>query len=997
MALKGDLSAVGLSDLFQMLSMGQKEGTLVVRDKKRTKRIFFSLKGISLLSQTKGAREELGQSFVRRGKITAEQLSEVIAEQKQTGKRHWELMVDRGWVTRGEMDGLLRAKIEDEIYDLFLWRDATFEFEEGELTEQADTMMRTSMQLKFDVNALLMEALRRVDEWGRINEKVSGLHCVFAYVDEAARAAVQADPGGADAVLAAYFDGTRSLEEIRTQADCSSFDVCRTALALVTDGKLVELPTAQVLQAARDADAAGQEDVAVRLYRAVVSSPADEGGEVDVVLRCAELCQKTGLVAEALIWFKRLADAFRDANEKEGLARILTNIVDLDPDNIEASLELFDLWISGPEETRPKAEALGQQLLKMAEARDEPETARDVASKLVVAQPHDMVRRMVLVRILVKMKSDSELREELRTLVKNLQPGDPQHEPMLQELRTLAPEFFREEYLPPTPTKLKAKRLLRTWGMVAGVLVACAVGAGVVLYMLPDPGNTTKKNGKTGPVGPVEFDAAAFAARLEAFDKALEEGDLDKAEKTLANARSIAELAAVKEKVAECDGKKGALAVERTVKGLLDQVKDLKEKGKIPEAAAIVRTIIKNHDQAHASRGIKVPVRVTAIPDGVKIVAQDGSQQDTPTVLELLPSPQKLTFRRPGFADHHEEVTEAMLFSGQVSVTLNQRSASWDRQPGGTPAPGTASAMVGTGALFVPVGKTINAYKPASGDGLPPLNVSGTILLGPVVVGTTILVVDKQNQLLAFDAPTPTKRDTLTWSPKKLPGPPTALVPSGAGVVLVSPAALHLLDLASGEIKPLGEPVKDPAVVAGPVAVGASLVLARADGAVHVLDAAGTPRTAPIKLGAKPPIFLAALGERFVAATSAGKVRGFDGAGKPGWEATVKGGEFEMAAGAGDTLLLGSRDGTLLGIDWGAAEPRFTIASGARLVGAPTVTEKWLYVASEDGFVRVYPRQDPRQPVWTFGAGEKITQPPVVSGAWMFVMAGSKLFGVKAD
>lgn len=995
MALKGDLSAVGLSDVFQMLSMGQKEGTLVVRDKKRTKRIFFSQKGISLLSQSKGAREELGQSFVRRGKVTAEQFTQVLEEQKQTGKRHWELMVEKGWVTRAEMDGLLRAKIEDEIYDLFLWRDATFEFEEGPLTEAADTMMRTAMQLKFDVNALLMEALRRVDEWGRINTKISGLHGVFAYADEAALAAVQADPGGADAVLAAYFDGTRSLEEIRTQADCSSFDVCRTALALVTDGKLVELPTARVLQAARDADAAGQEDLAVRLYRAVVSSPADEGGDVDVVGRCAELCQKTGLVAEALVWYRRLADAYRDANEKEGLGRILTNLVDLDPDNIEASLELFDLLISGPEEGRPRAEALGQQLLKMAEARDEPETGRDVASKLVVAQPHDLARRMTLVRLLAKMKADSELREELRTLVKNLQPGDPQHEPMLQELRSLAPDFFREEYLPPTPTKVKAKRLVRAWGMVAGVVVACAAGAGLVLLLLPQHGGNG--NGKTGPVGPLPFDGPAFTARVEAFDKALEEGDLAKAQASLAAARTIARLAEAKEKLAECDEKEKLLAAERAVVDLLGQVKTLKEQGKISEAAAIVRTIVQTHGETHARRGVKVPVKVTAEPEGVKYVAHDGTQKETPLVLELEPLPQKLVFRRQGFADHHEEVTVERLFGGSVSVTLNQRSALWERQPGGAPAPGTAPVMVGGGVLFVPVGANLTAYKPTSGEGLPPIAVPGYVQAGPVVVGTTIVAADKRDQLLAFDVTSPTARAKLPWSPKKLDGTIVALVPSDAGIVVATPSALLMLDPATGELKPLGKPAKEPAIVAGPVAVGGSLVLARADGTVHVLDAAGAPRTEPVKLGAKPPILLVRLGERFVAVAPGGKIRGFDAAGKPGWEATLKVGEFEAASGAGDTLLLSARDGSVVGIDWGASDARLKVSVGSRPVGAPTVTEKWMYVASEDGFVRAYSRQEPRDPVWTFGAGEKINQPPLVSGALMFVTAGSKLFGVKAD
>ena len=79
MALEGDLSAVSLADVFQMLAMSQKEGTLVVRDKKITKRIFFSPKGVTLISRGRRQSFRIGEALVYRGKLTEEQLTETIA------------------------------------------------------------------------------------------------------------------------------------------------------------------------------------------------------------------------------------------------------------------------------------------------------------------------------------------------------------------------------------------------------------------------------------------------------------------------------------------------------------------------------------------------------------------------------------------------------------------------------------------------------------------------------------------------------------------------------------------------------------------------------------------------------------------------------------------------------------------------------------------------------------------------------------------------------
>ena len=53
MALGGDLRNINLADLFQTLTMNRQEGTLLVRNEAKEKRILFTPRGVSLASTRK--------------------------------------------------------------------------------------------------------------------------------------------------------------------------------------------------------------------------------------------------------------------------------------------------------------------------------------------------------------------------------------------------------------------------------------------------------------------------------------------------------------------------------------------------------------------------------------------------------------------------------------------------------------------------------------------------------------------------------------------------------------------------------------------------------------------------------------------------------------------------------------------------------------------------------------------------------------------------------
>ena len=187
MSFKGDLSTIGLGEVFQMISMSQKEGTLIVQDSESRKCVFFGVSGVQLLSSGRRKGLKLGDMLLRAGKVTEAQLEDALENARIQKKKLGEVLVESGMVTEDEIKAIVREQIEEEIYDLFLWKKADFEFIEGPAADELKDPDAQVTALSFDVNGLLLEAVRRSDEWAVINQSIPSIDSIFTFVSESDR------------------------------------------------------------------------------------------------------------------------------------------------------------------------------------------------------------------------------------------------------------------------------------------------------------------------------------------------------------------------------------------------------------------------------------------------------------------------------------------------------------------------------------------------------------------------------------------------------------------------------------------------------------------------------------------------------------------------------------------------------------------------------------------------------------------------------------------
>ncbi len=227
MSVSGNLKTMLPGDLLQWLSLGQKSGTLVVRNKAVEKKIFFG-NGRVISSASNDPREYLGQFLMSHGYITEPELVKAMEVQSQSRILLGKILVVIGVISEEDLQRLMRLKAEEAIYDIFLWNEGEFEF----LDEVPDMEM---IPLKVDVTGLIMEGTRRVDEWNRINTLITHEALVPTLLKEVPEEALEDD---AERTVVNAIDGRRSLAELVLESRSSSFNVASTVYHLTREGYL---------------------------------------------------------------------------------------------------------------------------------------------------------------------------------------------------------------------------------------------------------------------------------------------------------------------------------------------------------------------------------------------------------------------------------------------------------------------------------------------------------------------------------------------------------------------------------------------------------------------------------------------------------------------------------------------------------------------------------------------------------------------------------------
>lgn len=376
MGFKGDLSTFQLADVFQTLAMSQKEGTLVVADETTRKEIYFGRGTVHLLTQ--GARRSMrvGEQLVRAGAISPAQLDAALNAAKTSERRVGEILVVMGAISQEAVDQVVRAQIEEELYDLFWWKTAHFDFIDGPPPPELTDQHSHTTTLTFDVNALLFEAMRRVDEWGIMTKLIHDFAAVYIPIDDAREAAmVGMAKDAAEREVMHLCDGGHTVQQVIEHSSLGRLETLRGIYEAVREGKLLPASPESLKAAAVRLREEGRPERALAAgLRSREAVPEDP----EILTLVAELEVALGQATAGSASWLRVASQARLAGDAAAALAALDRATEADPSNLDAALARARQWADAGDKARAEAACL--ELVGRLSAAARIEEARDLAA-----------------------------------------------------------------------------------------------------------------------------------------------------------------------------------------------------------------------------------------------------------------------------------------------------------------------------------------------------------------------------------------------------------------------------------------------------------------------------------------------------------------------------------------------------------------------------------------------------------------------------------------
>lgn len=729
MALKGDLSTIGLAEVFQMISMSQKEGTLVVQDAESRKSIYFSSSGVQLLSSGKRKGLRLGEMLVRAGKISDVSLNDALENAKIQKKLMGEILVESGIVTDKDIQDLLRAQVEEEIYDLFVWKKAAFEFIEGAPSEDLRDREAHVTKLSFDVNGLLLEAVRRADEWEIIGRKIPSFDavCVFTSGDgrgEEERTSVEQ----ARRVLR-LIDGRNSVNDFVEGTGISKFDICKILLDLIDRGLVRILTVEETMALASRFMAEGRRDKAIKLHHAAAAQAPDDPS---VSAGTAKFLEREGLSKEASAQHVRAGRLYLAKGDLDRALRHLQKADELTPDNGEIKFGQFEVYAAAGDLEQGKK--LGKELIVQAMMAPDYPRARGLCDRLVAADPEDLEFRVLRAKVLHRTRQQKELEEDMAFLRGHM-PADPEEATKIQrELAEISgpPAEAVRTATPAAPPRKKGRRAL------VGVSVLVVLLAGLGFYVKYEmEARKALDEALAGSRSMMErqsfveakkivdgflegnyrlspFQANRAKQYLEELDAEFGKWQLEKKEREEAALRNALEgmknleasiesekdrnpsralqlaeqLRATAEQNKSGDFYKRAVELSRQLGQYLKDATELKtkadrleEEGKLKEAALLVDKLLAGFPNTDAAHGAFYPLGIRTRPAGVKVKSMKTGMEVGVTSEAPLRHAMKggeavrLLFEKRGYVSVERDVRDKTM--GEIFVELTEKVESW--------------------------------------------------------------------------------------------------------------------------------------------------------------------------------------------------------------------------------------------------------------------------------------------------------------------------------
>ncbi len=224
---RGRLAKISIPLVMASLRQEKRTGVLSLVNAGVHKSVYFK-DGKVVFAASSLTQDRLGEVLLRGGKISADEYLR-LSSHIRGGQRLGKALVEGGVVSPKDLWWAIERQVREIVWSIFSWEDGYFHFEED------DRPNREKITVDLDVEALIVEGIRRIDGSGPVQEHFLATESVLGRTKK--DAPLELEPHENHVIDLA--DGVRTIDEICRESEIGEAETRKVLHAFLCVGVLM--------------------------------------------------------------------------------------------------------------------------------------------------------------------------------------------------------------------------------------------------------------------------------------------------------------------------------------------------------------------------------------------------------------------------------------------------------------------------------------------------------------------------------------------------------------------------------------------------------------------------------------------------------------------------------------------------------------------------------------------------------------------------------------
>lgn len=234
MAVKGNLRDFSVTQLFNLINLARKTGTLTVEGPSEAAWVSFN-EGKLIYAQLGSEDGSLIGILARSGKLNAKQIQLIRTNAgDKNDKELGLLLINAGYLSQQDVLAGIREYLLASVYRLFTWGEGHFRFDNDVLPPE------DRITLRLDLENIIMEGTRQLQEHEQLIEEIPNLDMALNFVERPGANIRDVNLNVQEWKVVSYINPKNTIRQIAKANKMSDMEIRRIVFGLLQAG-LVEI------------------------------------------------------------------------------------------------------------------------------------------------------------------------------------------------------------------------------------------------------------------------------------------------------------------------------------------------------------------------------------------------------------------------------------------------------------------------------------------------------------------------------------------------------------------------------------------------------------------------------------------------------------------------------------------------------------------------------------------------------------------------------------